>query len=215
MVKSVIFDMDGVIIDSEIVHANANIKIFHELGIETELDYWFTYVGCSLPDIMDKILKDFDLSLSKEELEQCFIDGGKKYVKQSEYIEVPGTIKLIHDLKALGYPLAIASSSSPEAIQRVLSQLKIENCFHSISSGTQVAHSKPEPDVFLQAARLLGTDPAECMVIEDATVGIQAANSAGMASIGFVNPNSGTQDLHHATYIVHHMSECLALIQSH
>ena len=98
--------------------------------------------------------------------------------------------------------MAIASSSSPELIREVIRRLGIAKYFRELVSGDEVARPKPNPDVYLTAAKKIGADPSECVVLEDSHNGVLAAKSAGMFCIGFRSPHSGNQDLSTADIIV-------------
>jgi RimJ/RimL family protein N-acetyltransferase len=106
-----------------------------------------------------------------------------------------------------GLSLMIASSSPASSIEEVMDTLKIKQYFKGYISGMQVSNPKPAPDIFLAAAEKLGLKPEECIVIEDSANGVNAADSAGMISIGFVNPNSGPQDLRKAAVLVEGFEE--------
>jgi beta-phosphoglucomutase-like phosphatase (HAD superfamily) len=103
--------------------------------------------------------------------------------------------------------LAVASSNSMPEIMRVTDAFQIRQYFHALIAGTECARSKPEPDIFLKAAESLKVSPEECLVIEDSANGILAAKRAGMKSIGFANPNFGSQNLSNATRVVTHFDQ--------
>jgi HAD superfamily hydrolase (TIGR01509 family) len=106
-----------------------------------------------------------------------------------------GVIKLLQRLKKRGIKLAIGSSSHKRLITHVLERLNIKTLFDSIVSAEDITNSKPNPEIFLKSAEKLAVSPAECCVVEDAALGIEAAKRAGMKCIGYRNPNSGDQDL--------------------
>ena len=103
--------------------------------------------------------------------------------------------------------LALASSSPRRIIDLFTSKTSTQSYFEFLLSGEEVPNGKPEPDIFLEAARRLGAAPAECVVIEDSANGVQAAVAAGMRCIGFQNPHSGTQDLKMADLVVDHFGK--------
>ena len=126
---------------------------------------------------------------------------------------IDGIRELLAELKALNIPAAIASSSPPVFIKAVLRKFDLLDHFECVVSGEEVERGKPAPDVYLKAAELLGVKPQDCMVLEDARHGVAAAKAAGMKCIGFVNPNSGNQDLSQADYVVHAVSEVAQICQ--
>ncbi len=113
-----------------------------------------------------------------------------------------GITELLQCLEENNIKMAVASSSSMVFIETVLKKLSIERYFEFYISGENIIKSKPEPDIFLKAAQMLRTEPAQCIVIEDSKNGVIAAKRAGMKCIGYINTNSGNQDLSPATKII-------------
>src|SRR5262249_36294983 len=111
-----------------------------------------------------------------------------------QIVAVPGALPLVERLHRGGRPLAVASSSPPAFIERVLGCLGVRNRFAVVISSTEVAHGKPAPDVFLAAARKLGVEPTECVVIEDSVNGILAARRAGMRCVALVPSDRARSD---------------------
>jgi HAD superfamily hydrolase (TIGR01509 family) len=136
------------------------------------------------------------------------VSKNEHYLLRTEGHEViPYIIDLMKDLHQNGMKLIIASSSPSEAIQEVLETLYIQEYFDGYVSGMMVENSKPAPDIFLLAAKHLSVEPSECIVIEDSYHGITAAVAANITSIGFINPNSGKQDLSKADMLVEGFDE--------
>lgn len=210
--KSVIFDMDGVIVDSEYDHAIADIEALKRYGVMVDMDYVYRFVGTTITHMTDTIINENHMSVSREELIATFEEEKEKITATSGYRPVEGTVKLIHTLKERGHKLAIASSSTPVDIQKVTDYFHISDCFDEVVSGSYVKNPKPAPDIFLHAMELLHETPDNCFVIEDSTVGVAAARTAGITTIGYVNPHSGKQDLSKANHIVLSMSDCLPIL---
>ncbi len=207
MLKAVIFDMDGVIIDSEPMHARAAILTLKKYNIDISMDYLQDFIGSTTYYMCQKMISDFHLNTTVEEFYQINIQM-KEYLLQKEgHTVVPYIIDLMKDLYENGIKLTIASSSPTEAIEEVMDSLNIRHYFNSYVSGMSVKNSKPAPDIFLEAAKRLHVSPEECIVIEDSFHGVTAAQAAGMISIGFVNPNSGNQDLRKASILVEGFDE--------
>lgn len=201
--KAVIFDMDGVLIDSEPAYLEMNKKLFIEFGIEMDDDNYKALVGLpSLP--MWKMLKEkYNLQNDIED----FMKLEKKRMNEildSEIISKPidGIYELLETLKELNVKLSVASSSAKENIKFVLNKLDLNRYFNFTISGEEVINGKPSPDIFLRASKKLAVDPRKCYVIEDSANGIKAACSAGMHGIGFTNDNSNKQDLSRADLIL-------------
>jgi HAD superfamily hydrolase (TIGR01509 family) len=153
------------------------------------------------------MIDDFNLTISPEEL-LATNDEMKAYLLKTEgHIVIPYIIDLMKDLHKHGLKLYIASSSPTAAIEEVMETLKIKKYFEGFVSGAMVTLPKPAPDIFRAAADRLGVPPGECIVIEDSCHGVTAAEAAGMTSIGFINPNSGSQDLRKATMLVESFEE--------
>lgn len=208
MIKAVIFDMDGVMIDSEPVHLKLERELFRELGVEITEEEHMTFVGSSSYYMWEKIKERFNL---KESVEELVRRDRKRYLDHvlstGEIIPVPGIQELVKKLFEREYKLAVASSSPIDVIELVVQKLNLKNFFDVLVSGDYVKKSKPYPDIFLYTAEKLRVKPEECVVIEDSYNGVHAAKSAGMKVIGFVNPNSGNQDLSEADFIVKNLGD--------
>lgn len=207
MLKAVIFDMDGVIIDSEPMHAKAGVLALKKCGVDITTDYCYGFIGTTTYCMCQKMIRDFHLQTTAEELFEANQEM-KHYLLNTEgYPVIPYVTDLIKDLHSHGVKLIIASSSPAEAIEYVRKTLSLESYFDGYVSGMNVSNPKPAPDIFLAAAKQLGVTPSECVVIEDSTNGVLAADAAGMTCIGYVNPNSGKQDLSKASVLVEGFDE--------
>lgn len=195
MIKALIFDMDGVIIDSEPIHFESDKMAMREYGIEITDEILNNYVGVTNPVMLAELKEIYSLDCSVDELlhkqlKYKFELFGTKKLKM-----IDGIRELIDLLKGKGIKVGLASSSPGEFIELILKNLGIINFFDVIVSGEAVSESKPAPDIFLKASALLGVAPDDCLVIEDSEHGVKAAKSAGMGCIGYANANSGNQDL--------------------
>ena len=120
---------------------------------------------------------------------------------------MPGVVNLIHRLKEKGLKLAVASSSLKEDIMENMDTFGITDCFDTFVSGSECENGKPDPEIFLRAAKALGKDPEECTVVEDSTAGVAAAKAAGMRCIGYAPEDAVKQDIHLADKIVVEFNE--------
>lgn len=208
MNKAVIFDMDGVLVDTESFHCDAWIKTFADHGLSlTEEQYHQTFTGTSSPIIVKEMMqKHHSSNNSNDSIKD--IDG--VIYKKTEYasslmqgklVPLPGVKELIMRLYAKKYKLGLASSSGMQVVSTVLSSLDLEGKFMVVHSGESVKQGKPNPDIYLQTAALLEVPPEHCVVIEDSKAGIIAARSAGMKCIGIMNGKNKREDLQHATII--------------
>lgn len=208
MLKAVIFDMDGVLIDSEPLHYEANrLLLKRKFDIELDYEYYKQYIGSTVTHLWEKTRKDLIMEGHKEleayesiELRGMADEIKEELINTDGYMEIKGAPAFVKSLKGR-YKLAVASSSYLKNIERNMNNLCITECFDELVSGTQVKNPKPSPDIFLLAAEKLGVLPQECLVIEDSENGVNAAKTAGMACVGFINENSGNQNLSKANYL--------------
>lgn len=207
MLKAVLFDMDGVIIDSEPQHARAAVLALKRYNVDITIDYAYKFIGTTTYHMCKKIVEDFHLSVTAEELLKANEEMKDELSRTEGYIAIPYVIELMKNLKMHGIKMIIASSSSALNIKEVMQYLQIDDIMDGYISGTTVAHPKPAPDIFLAAAKYLGVDPSECIVIEDSNHGVTAAAAAHITSIGYLNPNSGNQDLSQAAILVEGFDE--------
>lgn len=207
MLKAVLFDMDGVIIDSEPQHARAAVLALQKFNVNITIDYAYQFIGTTTYHMCQKMIEDFSIQATPEELLHANEEMKNHLTNTEGYEAIPYIVDLMKDLHHHGIKMIIASSSSGSSIQEVMHYLGIDGILDGYISGTTVAHPKPAPDVFLAAAAQLGVAPSECIVIEDSYNGVTAAAAAGIPSIGFLNPNSGNQDLSQAAILVEGFDE--------
>lgn len=202
MKKAFIFDMDGVIIDSEPIHFDIDVKTMKYLGINISPQELERFVGMTNPDMWRILKQEYNISMPIEEIIDVQLSSKIKVVRELELAPIDGIVELILELKKLDMKLGIASSSPRIFINEVLKKFQIEAYFECVVSGEEVTNGKPAPDIYLEAARQLNVNANECIVLEDSRNGIKAAKAASMRCIGFINPNSGDQDLSLADVIV-------------
>ena len=183
--KAVIFDMDGVIADTQKIHGELDHILLKECGIDIpghELSARFA--GIPAEEVYRILLEEHGKSGDPGEMfqrkEQMFHD---EIMKDVEGIE--GSVELVHELHERGIPIAVASSTDREGINHILKTLGILELFKATVSGHEVPRGKPAPDVFLRAAELINTPPELCIVVEDGIGGVMGAQKAGMKVIGF------------------------------
>lgn len=179
-IRAVIFDLDGTLVDSEPNYFEADKRLFTEYGI---LDFGIKsknkYVGIGTKEMMEDIKSKFPIN---ESIENLVAKKNAYYLEiaKNNTIVFPEMQKFIDLLKNNGYPLAIASGSSPEIIDTVLSITNLKDYFDVVISAEEVKRGKPSPDVFLEAAKQLCIPFENCLVIEDSQYGVEAAKSASM-----------------------------------
>ncbi|MEI6521731.1 MAG: HAD family phosphatase [bacterium] len=202
---AVIFDMDGVIVDTTEGHYLSFVQMGKEIGYEMSRERFKFIFGMHNNDIFPLLLghklsqSECDkLSNRKEELFRNIIRGNVS--------ALPGVIKLIPALKKAGFKIALGTSTAPENVELVLTDLKLMPYFDGMATAIDVVRGKPDPQVFLIAAKRVGIEPSQCVVIEDAVAGVQAALSAGMKAIG-VTINHSREALSAAHFIVDSLEE--------
>ncbi len=202
MLKGIIFDMDGVLVNSEPMHYKACCMVLEEYGIIYPYEKYKKFIGSTDKKIIEDIRSFHPFPCSDEDYISKLKEKKDTLITCDGFEGIAGTPELIKALHAAGFLLAVASSSPYEYIIRVTKALGIYHYFHQIVSGVNVPHPKPAPDVFFKTAKELRLAPSECLVIEDSKNGVKAANAAGMPCIGYYNPDSGDQDLSDAVLII-------------
>ena len=208
MIQTVIFDMDGVIVDTEPVHHFAYYQHFKELNIEVSDEMYRSFTGNSTRNIFQKLKSQFDLQEDVEDLilRKRHLFNEAFDLKEDLYL-IEGVEDLIKDLYANGIQLIVASSASNVTINRVFTRFNLHQYFTHIVSGEDFPKSKPHPAIFEHAASLSVAPKENCIVIEDSTNGIQAAVSAGIFCVGYDSFHSKDQDLSKANIIIRHFNE--------
>lgn len=213
MERVIIFDMDGVLINSEALHYELWKRIFAEEGLEIDFDHYKGCIGSNDDLLMELILDGYGVDFrGRYDLMERFEEYKRQHIAEKGVPEIPGVRETLAELKARGYRMAVASSSPQAYIELCTAKVGIDHNFELLFSGERVAHPKPAPDVFLSVAAQLGTTPEQCSVVEDSRNGSVAAKAAGMRCLGFVNPSSGDQDLSAADVLIHRFAELLEVL---
>jgi beta-phosphoglucomutase len=203
--KAVIFDLDGVICFTDKYHYQAWKKLADQENIYFDETINNRQRGVSRMESLDIILERADRDYSDEEKEQMAQRKNDTYVEllsQMSPEDLSDEVKeTLDELRARGYRLAIGSSS--KNTKRILGQIGLGDYFDAISDGTNITNSKPDPEVFLKAAEMLGLSPADCLVVEDALAGIEAAYRGGFKSAGI--GEAATHE--HVTYPIRTFAE--------
>ncbi|WP_417886135.1 beta-phosphoglucomutase [Zunongwangia sp.] len=203
--KAVIFDLDGVIVDTAKYHFLAWRKLANDLGFDFTKAQNEELKGVSRVESLKKILNWGNKELSEEEFNHQMKlknDNYLSYIDKMDESEIlPGVQKILDFLKENNIPYALGSAS--KNAKHILEKIHLKNSFTAIVDGTDVSKAKPDPEVFLIAAKRLQRNPEQCIVFEDAVAGIEAANRGGMLSIGIGEEKT----LFEANYIFNDFTE--------
>ena len=205
----IIFDMDGVLLDSEPMHQEIIYETFQLKGIPFDKAYIQTLTGMSAFPMWEKVKRDAQRTESVEELMQFHRDYFFKRLPEVKVPLVPHVKEVLEKFKNEGKHLSLASSSGRKLIDIFTQQTNITHYFEVIMSGDDVQYSKPNPEIFLKVAQWYHLPATQFTVIEDSTNGVKAAKSANMQCIALQNPLSGGQDLSQADLLIHSMQELL------
>lgn len=210
--KAFIYDMDGVIADTEPVHLRAEQRVLQKMGVEgVTLEFLMRYQGMTDLMMFEDMKKLFGFHHSAEQAAEAKVYLFNKIIHEQHVTPIEGSLELIRATNELrqshGLKTAIASSSSDDFIAFVVDDLGIRDHFDLLMSGTNLPESKPNPAIYLQTAAYLRVDPLDCVVVEDAANGARAAKAAGMTCIGFNSPHSPNQDLSICDMLVDRLEE--------
>ncbi|NLI75401.1 MAG: HAD family phosphatase [Candidatus Riflebacteria bacterium] len=199
----VIFDMDGVLIDSEPWYFEVNRRFFAERGIAITRADFECYAGMGMVTMWEKVRVRYRLPETAVDLAAQETEAFHRFLlSQARLDPIAGARDLLEGLSRRGVFLGLASSTPRKNVDCVLERTGLRPFFGASVAGDEVTNGKPAPDIFLQAARLGGHEPARCAVVEDSGNGVRAAKAAGMFCVGVRNPASGRQDLSPADLVV-------------
>jgi len=183
----VIFDMDGVLVDSNPFHIQKWIELLKEHGIPYHPEQLPAQILGQRNDTAFRFffgpgLREDEIHHLSEELEARFRKTFRPHARP-----LPGLTALIHQCQAAAIPMAVASSAMRKNVEFVVEALQLRSCFQSIITGDDVTHPKPNPEIYLKTAARLGLEPAQCLAFEDSFVGIESAKRAGMKCVAIAS----------------------------
>lgn len=203
MLKAVLFDMDGVIVDTEPLHKKAYYQMFSDVNIPVTEQVYEAFTGQSTLNICKQLCDHFKLSEAPETL----VSIKRKHFKflfenDTSLALLDGVLELIKDYHSNGLTLVLASSASMPNINRIFERFDLDQYFIAKLSGADLKASKPHPEIFLKASEASGYVAQHCVVIEDSTNGIAAAKAANIFCVGYNSHNSKNQDYSKADTVI-------------
>lgn len=197
--KALIFDFDGLILDTEMPDCHSWQMVYRSYGVELPLEKWATIIGGTAESDFDP--HDYLEALTGQTIdrEQVWIDRRKDYMKHlAQQPILPGVEEYLETAHWMGLPVAVASSSPENWVEGHLARLGLREYFLEVVTADDVEHTKPDPALFLLAAERLGILPAEVVVFEDSQNGVLAAKRAGMYVVAVPNPLTAEMDFSRA-----------------
>lgn len=208
MYKVAIFDMDGVIVDTEPLHYKAYHLMFEEVGIVVSPELYQSFTGQSTLNICRRLVDHFNLIMMPDQLVRIkrnhFIE---LFNDDSELSLIDGVLERIQDYYHNGMMLIVASSASMGNINRIFKRFDLDQYFSYKFSGADIPKSKPHPEIFEKAAQASGYNKSKCFVIEDSTNGIKASHAAGIYCFAYKSEHSTGQDYSLANKVINSFSE--------
>lgn len=220
--KAVIFDVDGLIVDTEEIYCDTFNKTLSAFGESIPRETYTRYVGIPVETNSADVVKEKGLDISPDAFRDQWMAHFEETISHPELIGLcPGIVELLYTLRGR-FPLAIASSTHRPRMMKtlqngLLSKLtdteSLDDVFTTIVSGTDVARNKPAPDIYLRAASLLGINPEGCIVFEDSEPGVLAGSAAGMTVIAVPNFFTAHQDHSEADLVIESLLEAVELFK--
>jgi beta-phosphoglucomutase len=208
MLKAVIFDMDGVIIESEPLHYAAYHNMFKDVNIKVSAPLYESFTGKSTINVCKEICELYNLDETPEHL----VSLKRKHFdyifnNDTNFDLIDGVLDIIQEYHNNGLTLVLASSATMSSIERIFNKFDLNPFFKAKLSGADLKQSKPHPEIFMNAVIETGYNAQECIVIEDSTSGIEAAKGAGVFCVGFDSFHSKNQDYSKADLVIKKFEE--------
>lgn len=210
--KAVLFDCDGVLVDSEPALARIAALALADFGAPASPEDFKPYIGTGEERYLGEVLKKYQVEYTPAVKYHVY----EKYIELADDFVEPfaGVHELLEELKSTGFRMAVASSADLVKVEANLKVLSVsDNMFDAVITGSDIERKKPFPDIYLLAAKRCNIDPAMCFVVEDAVSGIQSAKAAGMTAIGFTSAHSAEElRAAGADYIINSMTELVSIL---
>lgn len=194
MLRAVIFDMDGTLLDSEVIHYRAiQVVLERNFGFPLSMEEYLAYIG--IPDpvmfplmLRDRAAQERDIRRAEESFEELEREHWEEFYRlwgDKGIQSFPGVKELFEAIRKAGLKLALGTGSPHSVVDEDLEAMCLKEYVQAVATSEDCEHGKPAPDIFLKAAELLGVQPEECLVVEDSDNGLLAAERAGMCRVGF------------------------------
>ncbi len=206
MIKGVLFDMDGVLVDSEEYIRNAAILMFKELGLISKPEDFFEFIGAGEDRFLGGVAEKYDFPFNLPEGKKRTYEIYSKLIK-GKLGTLPGVSSFIEKCRDRGLKIALATSADKTKMDANLIEMGMtQKSFDAVVNGLDVEHKKPSPDIYNRAAELLNLIPSDCLVVEDAVNGVESAKSAGAKCLGLTTSFS-EKELAGADWFARNLSE--------
>lgn len=209
--EAALFDMDGVLVDSERFINEAAVRMFHEHGLQVRPEDFLPFVGAGENRYLGGVAERYGFPIRIER------DKARTYEIYQEIIRgrlepLPGAVAFVEQCRSRGLRLALATSADRVKMEANLREIGLPvEAFDATVNGLDVEHKKPHPDIYLRAAELVGVLPGNCFVVEDAVNGVQAAKRAGCACLA-VTGSFSRQELATADWVVDRLDQAIPLV---
>ncbi len=197
MLKAVLFDFDGVVVQSESLHMRTFMELLAPYGVKVSVGRWYReFAGTGSRSIFERLVKEYGIGADVDELVERRKKLYESRVRAGELKLMPGVREFLESLRSRGIRTAVVSGSHRTNVGAALEYFRLGNLFDAIVSGDEVQSRKPDPGPFLYAAGKLGISPDECLVIEDSVAGCESARRAGMKLVVMESPATGAVGKH-------------------
>ena len=214
MEKLILFDMDGVLVNTEPLHYRLWKQVFAERGLDIAFEHYKGCIGANGKRLMELIWEHYGVDFRGDQtMFDRYYQLKSDHLRYGDIPRIEGVNETLAELNARGWRMAVASSSTQDYIELCTDRIGIGHFFDVRFSAQWVKNTKPAPDVFLAAAEKMGARPEDCVVVEDSTNGTLAAKAAGMRCIGFVNPDSAGQCLDAADILIDRFAQLLDVLK--